>query len=304
MSWQLLVLAAGLGSRFGGAKQLSGAGPAGETLLEYSLFDARRAGCAEAVMVIRREHESLIRERFLPRWERHLPCRLAFQDAADLPGKAMPNAARSKPWGTGHAVWSARRAIGQAFAVINADDFYGRAAFSEIGGFFANSLGGISDRDRYALVAYRLRDTLSSQGGVSRGVCRVSDQGDLLSLEEHSGLRLAVDGQVDGLDATGRAVRLSPDTLVSMNFMGMPPSFMERLERGMSAFWGQYGDSLTAEYYLPSALSEGIQAGAYAVRVLPTKGQWMGMTHADDLAEIRQALLQAAEEGFYPNPLV
>jgi hypothetical protein len=302
--WQLLVLAAGLGSRFGGTKQLTGAGPSGETLLEYSLFDARRAGAVNAVMVIRREHENLIRENFLPRWEKHLPCHFAFQEINDLPGPFTPPPERTKPWGTGQAVWSARNLIERPFAVINADDFYGADAYQTVADFFANAPDTReAPGDNYALVAYPLGETLSETGTVSRGVCQLDEERNLLALKEHTQLKSNAGSNIEGVDPEGNAIQLSPNAPVSMNFIGLPPAFMGHLESSFLKFLASNKESPTAECYLPTALSETIAKGAAKVRVLQTKGNWMGMTHASDLPTIQKKLRQAHQSRQYPTPL-
>ncbi len=300
MNASLLVLAAGMGSRYGGLKQLDGFGPNAETLLEYSVYDALRAGFDEVVFAIRRDFEAAFREQVLSRFEGQIRCRYVYQELDDLPPDCgVDPSQRQKPWGTGHAVRAAREVLEQPFAVINADDFYGRDAFFEAARF----LGQVpADSRHYALVCYELGKTLSENGTVSRGVCRVADNGQLLGVEEHTELRRADTAEATGLDGSGQSVRLPLDQPVSLNLFLLTPTLFPLLE-------GRFGDFLRqpnlekAEFYLPSALNSVMQSGEATVEALRTEASWIGVTHPQDRPLALARIEQVTAAGAYPTPL-
>jgi len=277
-----------MGSRYGGLKQLDGVGPAGETILDYAVFDALRAGFGRLVFVIRRDFESLFREQIGARYAGRVPVDYAFQSLEDLPEGFQLPPGREKPWGTGHAVWAARNAVAGNFAVINADDFLGRDAFAQLAGFFAQP-----EAD-HAMVGYRLGNTLSEQGAVSRGVCQVSAEGELTAVIEHTGIH--------GEDV-GAGRPFSGAEIVSMNCWAFQPSFWEGLERQWQAFLAEAVSVPKSEFYLPAAVSAEINAGRTRVAVRATSANWFGVTYREDKPIVAATLARLVAEGEYPAPL-
>lgn len=285
MAKTLLIMAAGMGSRYGGLKQVEGFGPNGETLLEYGIADARKAGFDRFVFVIRRDIEEAFRSTVLARFGSSIDYSLVYQELDKLP-RRVDGIDRKKPWGTGHAVWCARDAITTPFAVMNADDYYGPGAFA----LLAGHLDSVApDSSAYAMVAYRLDQTLSPGGSVSRGICGVSSDGMLESVEEYSGL--VADGwHVVGRDSAGTVHQLSGATPVSMNLWGLLPSVFTLLEDGLKAFLDNPGNYTSGEFYLPAAIDGGIATGSCSVKVLLTAEKWHGVTYPDDRDAVRDAL--------------
>lgn len=299
-AWELLVMAAGVGSRFGGLKQLEPVGPSGERLLDYSVYDAVRAGAGRVVVVLRREMEEEFHALLGQRWASLAEVAYAFQDLDDVPaGFAVPPG-RSKPWGTGHAVLAARRAVTGPFAVINADDFYGAEGFALLAGFFspARSAG----QGSHALVAYRLGNTLSDHGSVSRGVCRLDGEGRLAGIDERLGVRRRKDGSIWAEGSTP-PLPLEPNAPVSMNLWGFGPDLFGHLEERFAAFLAERGQDSAAEFYLPTAMTDLIQAGLATVEVFTTSSSWFGLTHRQDTAAVRRHLGELVERGVYPSCL-
>lgn len=293
MSLTLLVLAAGMGSRYGGLKQLDPLGPSGETLLDYAVFDAVRAGFDRVVFVIRSEFEAQFREQVLGRYAGRIAVTCVHQNLDDLPpGHSVP-AGRIKPWGTGQAVWCARREIVGPFMVIGADDFFGADAFTHLAEFLKRPGEGQSGPARFALVGYRLDRTLSEHGTVSRGICRLDAEGRLAGIDERTDLspaRLAELG-------------LRGDETVSMNCFGFTPFLFPALDLAFDAFLRASGSSERAEFYLPSAVSDLIAHGEATVDVLPSADRWFGMTNRDDRPRVVAALAERVQRGDYPSPL-
>ncbi len=284
----LVVLAAGLGSRFGGPKQLVPVGPAGETLADYAVHDARRAGIGRVVFVVRPEHREVV-EVSAARRVRDLEVRVAVQPLPE-------GGTRRKPWGTGHAVLAAAPHLPGPFLVANADDFYGASAYAAVAD--ALRAGGA---DAWVLAGYRVRDTVPESGGVSRAACTVDDRGRLMALSELRDVRRAGD---DRFTATGPGgVRtLRGDDLVSMNLWGFTPAVLERLRSGFERFVGS-APADDAEYLLPDAVADALAAGAARVRVVPVPGPWAGLTHPEDLPVVRRFLAARVAAGAYPSPL-
>ncbi len=299
MALTLLVLAAGMGSRYGGLKQLDPVGPSGEVVLDYSVHAALRAGFEKIVYVIRRDFEREFRRVVLSRYEGVVSTTLAFQDLQDLPdGREVP-AGREKPWGTGHAIWSARDQVQGPFLVVNADDFYGMEAFSAMAGFLKKSAENL----QMALVAYSLCNTLSEHGTVSRGVCTVSDTDILLGVEEHSGI-LKEGESISGINPAGDRTVLSGRSLVSMNFWGFTPEIFEHLESGFTQFLDQGGlINPKSEYYIPSAVNEILASGIAPASVLRSSGRWYGVTYREDRQAVADALAVMVAADVYPTPL-
>ncbi len=298
--WELVVMAAGVGSRFGGLKQLEPVGPHGEALLDYSVFDALRAGAQRVVVVLRRELEAEFHARLGRRWASQVEVAYAFQELTDVPPGATVSAGRSKPWGTGHAVLAARRAVGCPFVVINADDFYGAEGFALLAAFFTDAPPGA--HGRYALVAYRLGRTLSEHGAVSRGVCRLDDTGRLAGIDEREGVVRRADGSLWSEDPKD-PLQLSPDDLVSMNLWGFGADVFGHLEQRFAGFLRERGGEPGAEFYLPAAITALIADKLCTVQVLPTAAPWFGLTHREDVTAVRRHLHDLLTQGAYPPRL-
>ena len=297
MSFTLLVLAAGMGSRYGGLKQLDPVGPCGELVLDYSVHDAMVAGFTQVVFVIRQEFEEEFRRRVASRYEGKLGVQFAFQELADLPSGFTVPGDREKPWGTGHAIWSARTVVSGPFLAVNADDFYGREAFS----IMAGHLGQSPD---IGLVTYKLGRTLSEHGAVARGICRVSD-GKLKSIEEHVQIRRGEDGKITGVDTTGSVKVLEEGTPVSMNFWGFPEKIFPELERQFEEFLRGGGlNNPKAEFYIPSAVNSLMASGDFQVAAMPTNENWFGVTYREDRERVVNALVELVKKGEYHSPLI
>ena len=288
-------MAAGLASRYGSSKQLDGVGPKGELLLEYSIFDARRAGFTRVVFVIRQEIEAAMRE-FARRLPTDLEVKFAIQDLSQVPSWFVLPATRTKPWGTVHAVLAARDLIDGPFAVLNADDFYGPDAF-------ARARAACDDAAATGLasaVLFPVSATLSAHGSVIRGICNVND-GFLVQLDEVRDIKRedgALRGHVDHVIRT-----LTGAELASMNFWVFPASALAALAEEFESFLRQYGTEETAESILPEAVSELMSGGTLRVRALAAPGPWFGLTHQADRESVRSGLKQLTKEGVYPSPL-
>lgn len=283
----LLIMAAGLGSRYGGLKQLDAVGPAGETIIDYSIYDAIRAGFARVVFVIRKEIERSFRETVGAHYSSRIAVDYVFQD---------PGPRRTKPWGTAHAVLVAAEAIQEPFAVINADDFYGAHSFQLLARHFN------SGTPECAMVAFPLRNTLSPNGTVSRGLCEVDQSGYLQTIRELT--RIAADGnQAINVDPENRVMQLTGDELVSMNVWGFHPDIFPALRGYFERFLADHADSSSAEAFLPSFVDEQIASGAARVRVLRTSDPWFGITYRDDLARVAASIRELIAAGQYPESL-
>lgn len=297
----LLILAAGMGSRYGGLKQLEAVGPNGETLLDFSVFDAIRAGFGRIVFVIRRDLEDAFRDVVGSRYDKRIPIDYAFQELDDLPeGFSVPSD-RQKPWGTGQAILAARSVVKGPFAAINADDFYGRESFSQLVAYFDSCR-----RERktpHCLVAYRLQQTLSESGEVNRGICEVSG-GRLVSVAEFEEIRREASGKVLGSRTHGQTQELDPEAPVSMNCWGFDVSIFHPLAEAFKRFLDRNGGSLKSEFYLPAFVDEQIHTGAMPCEVLSTSSSWFGVTYPGDRDQVRARLVELTREGVYPTPLM
>jgi hypothetical protein len=318
MSLALVVLAAGMGSRYGGLKQVDPVGPSGETVLDYAVFDAMRAGFTRVVFVIRRDFEALFREKIGGRYAGRIAVDYVFQSLDALPPGFTVPAGREKPWGTGHAVWCARDAIRENFAVINADDFYGADSFAQLAQFFINPQSAIRS-PQYAMVGFRMANTLSEHGSVSRGVTAVDANGALRSIVETHGISAEV---------VGPGKKYSGDEFVSMNCWGFTPALFRGLDAQFREFLAaNVGrvpspgstlrgegtpptsdppptlDPLKAEFYLPGAVSMMIARGEATVRVLPTESTWFGVTYREDKPRVEAAIGELVARGIYPKKL-
>lgn len=298
----LLIMAAGMGSRYGGLKQIDPIGPGGEVILDYSLFDARRAGFTRAIVLIKPEMEQDFRQLIGNRAATQMEIRYAFQDKTMLPaGYAVPEG-RVKPWGTGHAVLCCKEWIDAPFCVINADDFYGADAFRKAYAFLKSV--GTSDPQQYMMVGYHLKNTVTENGSVARGVCTVDATGRLRDICERTHIITSADGPLFTEDGENYR-RLDPDTLVSMNMWGFTPAMLDALESGFAAFLNSAlkENPLKAEYYLPAEVSHQLAAGHAEVTVLACADKWFGVTYQADKPVVQSAIRQLIEENKYPKAL-
>lgn len=286
MELTLVVLAAGMGSRYGGLKQLDPVGPSGEIILDYSVSDAISAGFNKVVFVIRRGMLELFRDTVGSRYEGLMAVEYAFQELEPLPGGRVSPPGREKPWGTGHAVLSARSVVRGAFGVINADDYYGPSAFGDLAAFLQTATSG-----QYAMVGYRLDQTLSDNGSVSRGICRADNHGYLIDITE----RTAISRTPVGIIAEGNPpLRLEGSEPTSMNFWGFTPDLFDHLERLFDEFLEERGNDSKAEFYLPAAVSSLIGTGDAKVRLLSSSDPWFGLTYPEDRRMVGEALAAIA----------
>ena len=294
----LLIMAAGMGSRYGGLKQMDPVGKHGEFILDYSLYDARRAGFERAVLVIKRETEPDFRDILLSR--ARFPVSFAYQELTDLPAGYILPEKRVKPWGTGHAVYAAREQLDAPFCVINADDFYGAEAFR----LAAEHLQSVTTDDDFSMVGYLLKNTLSETGHVSRGVCGVSDDGYLKSITERTHIISTVDGPLMTEDEQ-HYTRLSAHATISMNMWGFPQAMARYLGELFPAFLdtAMRENVEKAEFYLPQAVDELLTQGRARVKVYQTSERWYGVTYRQDRPLVEQALRNLTKDGTYPDML-
>jgi len=295
----LAVLAAGMGSRYGGLKQIDPVGPNGEIILDYSIHDAMRGGFNKVVFVIRHDIEQAFREAVGSKWEKRIAVEYAFQELDALPaGYGIPEG-RQKPWGTGHAVLCAADRISGPFAAINADDFYGRSGFVQLGRALAEN----ADPDRHFMVGYPLRNTLSRFGAVSRGVCTANPDGTLKEVTERT--KIEPDG-ADGAmaaDENGAKLAFTGDEIVSMNFWGFMPSLFDGLRALFDEFLRGHGAELKSEFYLPAAVASMIGAGRASVGILESRDSWLGVTYREDKPRVQAGIAALVGSGVYPSPL-
>jgi len=314
MNPTLLVLAAGMGSRYGGLKQIDGFGPHGETIVDYSIYDALRAGFAKVVFVIRRELESAFRSAVGDKYGSRIAVEYVFQELDDLPPGFTVQTGRTKPWGTAHAIWCARRAITEPFASINADDYYGKSSFKVVAEHLRRApapgrvpltgpLPTKSIAGEYCMVGYPVLQTLSEHAAVARAICEVDEQGFLAALVE----RMKVERAGDGgryVDEAGRAHALDGRQVVSMNFWGFTPSVFEHIERHLVRFLETQGRAReNSECLIPVVVGELIKEKSATVRVLPTSDTWFGVTHPEDKPDVMKTIREMVARGEYPSPL-
>lgn len=294
----LLIMAAGMGSRYGGSKQTDGFGPCGEFIMDYSLYDARREGFEKAVFVIKKDDRELFEETIGKRINGSMPVEYVFQDINDTPVKLDIPEGRIKPWGTAHAVYSARKNIDGPFAVINADDFYGRGAFRSLNGFLEKA-----GSHEYCMIGYELVNTLTENGGVSRGVCNVDGSGHLTAIEEHKTIS-DENGVIANTYEDGTKKVLAADTIVSMNCWGFVPGFFDTLESGLKDFLNSnYADLSKCEYYLLEPVAKEIAKKTATVQVIPTNEKWFGVTYRQDRDNVKNQIAALIEKGVYPANL-
>jgi NDP-sugar pyrophosphorylase family protein len=296
----LLVLAAGVGRRYRGLKQIDPIGPAGEAMLDYSLYGALQAGINKVVFIIRREIEEVFRRSVGDYWKSRFAVLYVYQDLeAGLPKGFPVPAGRQKPWGTGHAVLISREAISSPFVTINADDFYGPGGFQDLTDCLRQKTSSKWSGDEYCFVGYRLRNTLSDHGSVSRGVCRIDEDGFLAEVVE----RIRIEKRGKGartLDENGAWIALTGDEVVSLNFWGFRPTIFSHLEKGFADFLERSGSDPQAEYFVPTAVNELLRTETVRVKHIPTAEPWFGITYPDDLGRARAHIRELIRKGIFP----
>lgn len=296
----LFVLAAGMGSRYGGLKQLDGLGPNGETIMDYSIFDAIRGGFGKIVFVIRKDFEEDFRKKIISKYENHIPVEVVFQSIDKLPEGFTCPAERVKPWGTNHAVLMGKEVIREPFAVINADDFYGRDSFAVIGKFLSELSEGA--KNTYCMVGFRVGNTLSESGTVARGICSTDENRHLTTVVERTEI-MRINGVVSYKDENGEWVGIEDNTPVSMNMWGFTPDYFNYSEEYFIDFLKENIDKPKAEYYIPLMVNKLINDGTATVEVLDTTSRWFGVTYAADRQGVVDKLQALADSGEYPSKL-
>ena len=296
----LFVLAAGMGSRYGGLKQLDGLGPNGETIMDYSIFDAIRGGFGKIVFVIRKDFEEDFRKQIISKYENHIPVEVVFQSIDKLPEGFTCPAERVKPWGTNHAVLMGKEVIREPFAVINADDFYGRDSFAVIGKFLSELPEGA--KNTYCMVGFRVGNTLSESGTVARGICSTDENRHLTTVVERTEI-MRINGVVSYKDENGEWVGIEDNTPVSMNMWGFTPDYFNYSEEYFIDFLKENIDKPKAEYYIPLMVNKLINDGTATVEVLDTTSRWFGVTYAADRQGVVDKLQALADSGEYPSKL-
>lgn len=295
----LFVLAAGMGSRYGGLKQMDGVGPSGETIMDYSIYDAVNAGFGKLVFVIRKSFENDFKEKVVKKYTSKIPVEIVFQEIDALPGGFTLNSNREKPWGTNHAVMMGKEVIKEPFAVINADDFYGRESFNALG----NYLSQLADsRDQYCMVGYRVGNTLSETGTVARGICETDTNGHLTGVVERTQIK-RIDGKVSYKDENEQWVIIDDNTPVSMNMWGFTPDYFDYSDEYFIDFLKENGDKPKAEFFIPLVVNGLITENKSEVKVLDTPSKWFGVTYAEDRPDVVVKLKRLVDEGVYPSPL-
>ena len=296
----LVVLAAGMGSRYGGLKQVDPVGPSGEAILDYSVFDAIRGGFGKVVFIIRKDFEQEFKEKVGRKYEGMIPVDYCYQDIHDLPAPYQVPEGRTKPWGTAHATRSARTAVREPFAVINADDFYGRDSFAKLGAYLTSV---DPESLHFAMAAYRLDLTLSENGSVARGICDISDAGMLRGVKELTKLVKAGE-TAENREDPAAPVKIPLDARVSMNCWGFTPRLFDELERRFPEWLAVNGAKEKSEWYIPFVVDELIKEGRADCQVLPTDASWFGVTYREDKPHVVAAIRALVEKGEYPANLL
>ena len=295
----LFVLAAGMGSRYGGLKQLDGLGPHGETIMDYSIYDAIHSGFGKVVFVIRKDFEQEFRDKILSKYESKISTEVVFQSINDLPEGFTCPEDRTKPWGTNHAVLMGKDVIKEPFAVINSDDFYGRNSFEVL----AKALSDLPDdsHDKYFMVGFNVGNTMSESGTVSRGVCE-TENGLLKSVVERT--KIGYDENHDIIFTEGDLVeKLEPTTPVSMNFWGFTPDYFEHSEKSFINFLNQSINVPKSEFFIPIVVSELVESGQSTVEVLRTDSKWFGVTYSEDRPAVVEKFAELHRQGIYPEKM-
>ena len=287
----LLIMAAGMGSRYGGLKQLDAIGPSGETIIDYSVYDAIKAGFTKVVFIIRKDFEQEFKSKITDKYEGQIQVEFAFQDLNDLPDEFTCPEGREKPWGTGHAIFSARNIINEPFVAINGDDFYGRESFKVVADYYRKGANSFS------MVAFKLDKTLSSFGGVTRGLCTVNDE-KLNTVLETADLQ-----KTDYGVSSNRDIELDGSEPVSMNVWGFTPILFKYLEEKFVEFLSENGTEMKSEYLIPSVVNELIQSGQETVHVLRSGATWFGVTYKEDKPYVEGEIEKLVNKGEYPGKL-
>lgn len=301
----LVIMAAGMGSRYGGLKQVDPIGPHGETIMDYSIYDAKRAGFETVVFIIKEEFAEEFKTKIGDAVSEHLEVRYAFQDVNNIPeGYEIP-AGRVKPWGTAHAVLSAKDVIDSSFAVINADDFYGQQAFQEIYDFLANTENSTDNKLNLTMVAFLLKNTVSDNGYVSRGLCKTDEDGYLSEIIERTRIETHDGGIHYTVDDGASWVDVSPETIVSMNMWGFTEEILDYAEKFFVDFFNEEvpNNPEKAEFYLPSIVDKLLSSGEARVKVLSSPEKWYGVTYQEDKEEVISAIRRLINDGKYPEEL-
>ncbi len=296
----LVVMAAGLGSRYGGSKQDEPVGPSGERILDYSVYDAIRSGFGKIVFILQRSSADVVEKALETRFGNRVELKIVCQELENHLSKHILPVARNKPWGTGHAVLEVSEVVNEPFAVMNADDFYGYDAIGKLARFLVDAKENRTGS--YSMVGYELGKTLSLHGEVSRGVCQCDDSGMLVNIEEVTGIR-KTDHGIQQVSAEGKERTFAGDDLVSMNLWGLHPTIFQPLQKKFTKFLSEHGDDLTSEFYLPQAIGEIIGERNTQVKVLRTESSWFGMTYREDKQSTIQNIEQLIETGEYPENL-
>ena len=295
----LVILAAGMGSRYGGLKQIDGVGPSEEGIIEYSIYDAIRAGFGKVVFVIRKDIEAPFREKFDGKFKDQIEVAYAFQGMDSYVPPGIDPSKREKPWGTSHAMLVAKEVTHEPFAVINADDYYGVEAFQKMASFLVAE----ADPETFAMVGYVLHRTLSDHGTVNRGVTVVAEDYLLRDVNERLKIQRGNDTKVTYLGEDGHRYELADDAVVSMNFWGFHPSIFDRLEKGFAQFAQDNVGNPKAEYLIPELVDGMIKDGTAQVKVLVSEDKWYGVTYQEDKPKVQEAFSMLVAENTYPSPL-
>lgn len=296
----LFVLAAGMGSRYGGLKQLDGLGPHGETIMDYSIYDAIKSGFGKVVFVIRKDFEADFREKVLSKYEGHIPTEVVFQSVNDLPEGFTCPPERVKPWGTNHALLMGKNVINEPFAIINADDFYGRNSF-EVMAAELSSLAPDS-KGKYSMVGFMVGNTMSESGTVSRGVC-ATENGILTTVVERTAIGFNDKHEISFKDENGDEQILAFDTPVSMNFWGFTPDYFAHSEKFFVDFLKENINKPKSEFFIPSLVNDMVNSGEAQVKVLKTESKWFGVTYSEDRPDVVAKFAKLHEDGIYPEKM-
>ncbi len=296
----LFVLAAGMGSRYGGLKQLDGLGPHGETIMDYSIYDAIKSGFGKVVFVIRKDFEEDFRSKILSKYENHILTEVVFQSINDLPEGFTCPADRTKPWGTNHALMMGKCVINEPFAIINSDDYYGRNSFEVMAKELMNLEEGSTNK--YSMVGFKVGNTLSESGTVSRGVCEKN--GDYLTgVVERTSIGYNADHKISFVDENGKEQILDPDTPVSMNFWGFTPDYFKYSEEYFVKFLKENINTPKSEFFIPTLINELVKKGIASVKVLNTESKWFGVTYSQDRQGVVDKFAELHAEGVYPEKM-
>ncbi len=294
----LLILAAGVGSRYGGLKQIDKLGPTNETIIDYSVYDAYKAGFGKVVFVIQKSIEHDFKEAIADKYSGKIKVDYVLQEVESVQ-KQFSVSHRTKPWGTGHAVLMAAEKINEPFAVINGDDFYGADSFCKMSKFLSMNL---TNKGKFSMIGYYLKNTLSENGFVSRGVCKVNDAGIMTDVQEHTKIQ-EIDGQIVFENSDGLNKKLDSEAIVSMNFWGFTPDIFNHLKVLFNQFLEINASSEKVEFYIPFAVNDIVKAGLAEVTVLKTTASWFGVTYREDRENVVENLRILHEKGIYPTPL-